>query len=364
MRVFLKSQPISSFRRFSTKGPPAPKDGINWEAFGFELTKTDYIYMAECKKGETFKEGKILPYGPIPMDPASSIFSYGQSLFEGLKAFRTHTGRAVVFRPWENCKRMNDGAKRMLMSTIPEEVFLDAVKKTVINNGAWIPPTGKGALYLRPVLMGNGASLGVAPSPSYTLLVYASPVGNYFKGEVKAISLLVATQHHRSAPKGTGHVKASGNYAPVFEAQKRAKDNGFSEALFLDAKEDKYVEEAGASNFFIITKDNKLITPNLGNILPGVTRETVMILAKELGYQVSEEKLDIDRALEASEAFCTGTGASITPVGSISYNGKKVVFGDGQPGKVTMQLYNTLRDIQFEKTNDIRGWLYDPYQDS
>jgi len=258
---------------------------------------------------------------------------------------------------------MSDGALRFVMPNLPQEVFMDAMKETVRANSHWIPPIGKGALYLRPLLFGSGAALGVAPSPSYTFVVWASPVGSYFKaGKITPINLLAATDVHRAPPKGSGSVKAIGNYAPCFLSQKHAKDKGFSEVLFLDALTEKHVEEAGASNFFSIGKDGIIRTPELGAILSGVTRQSVIQIARDKGYKVKEYKLPLSEAINSAEAFCTGTGASITPIGSITVNGTRHLINDGQVGQVTSELYQSLLDVQQEKAPDKHNWLYDPYK--
>lgn len=247
-----------------------------------------------------------------------------------------------------------------MMPNIPEEVFIDAIDQTVKANSHYIPPTGRGALYLRPLLFGSGAQLGVAPSSDYIFCVFASPVGNYFKGGLKCIDLLV-TEAHRAAPRGSGGIKAIGNYAPAFKAQKSAKEDGFAEVLFLDARSDKYIEEAGASNVFVYGKDDVLYTPELGSILPGVTRKSVIELAEEKGIKVKETKVSIDLVMEAKELFCTGTGASISPVGSVTYNGKKRTFNNGEVGAISKSIYNTLSDIQFERIPDKHGWIHHPW---
>jgi branched-chain amino acid aminotransferase len=215
-------------------------------------------------------------------------------------------------------------------------------------------------LYLRPLLFGSGAALGVAPSSWYTFCVYASPVGNYFKGGQVAIDLVTSLKQHRSAPKGSGHVKAIGNYAPCFRAQYEAKAESFNEALFLDAKEDRFVEEAGASNFFVLSSDGVLRTPQMGSILPGVTRQSVIQLAREFGFTVQETPIDIFSLRGAKEAFCTGTGASITPIGSVTHKGERIVLGNGKVGELTAKLFKTLTDIQYERQADTHGWLYFP----
>jgi len=283
--------------------------------------------------------------------------NYGQGIFEGIKAFRTEKNRIVVFRPEENAKRLNDGAKRFLMPELPIDIFLDGVDQVVRSNSRWVPPTDKGSLYIRPLLFGSGPGLGVNPSDEYTFAVFVSPVGNYFK-RGSPISLLV-TSYHRSAPHGSGDVKSIGNYAPIFLAQKEAKEGGFGEVLFLDAKYDRFVEEAGASNLFCFQKET-LFTPSLDSILPGITRLSTIQLAKEMGIKVIEKKLDIEQILEAEEVFCTGTGASISSVGSITWKGKTVDCNKTL-GKISQKLRDTLTNIQYERCPDQYGWLHDPY---
>lgn len=354
----------ASCRSLATSGVPQPKQDVDWEAMGFNLTKTDFMYVANTPKGSDFSRGEIRKYGPLELEPAATVFSYGQSLFEGLKAFRTANNRIVIFRPTENCKRMNEGAARFLMSPIPEDVFMDGIKETVKANAHYVPPFGKGALYLRPIVFGSGPALGVAPSPVFTFVIYASPVGNYFKGGIRGINLITSEDVHRAAPKGAGSVKAAGNYAPCFQIQQASKKAGYDEVLFLDAKEDKYVEEAGASNFFCVTPDDTIHTPALrGTILPGVTRKSLIHLAREKGIKVNEGSVSIDTVCQAKEAFCSGTGASVTPVASVTYKGNKYLFNNGEVGKVTRDLYDTLVGIQTERVPDNYGWLYDPFAD-
>jgi len=228
-----------------------------------------------------------------------------------------------------------------------------------VSNSQWIPPEGKGALYLRPLLFGSGANLGVGPSSAYTFVIFASPVGNYFKGDLVPIDLMVSSSH-RAAPFGSGGVKYVGNYASVFRAQKEAKTLGFNEALFLDAKNDKYVEEAGAANFFCITKDNVVHTPKLGTILPGVTRDSVVQICKSKGWEVKEDSFSIDTLMnDTKEVFCSGTGACISPVGSVTYKGQKTTFQDRT---MTKEIYETLIGIQYERIQDPFNWIFDPVE--
>eukprot|EP01129_Flabellula_baltica_P005561 TRINITY_DN2026_c0_g1_i1.p1 TRINITY_DN2026_c0_g1~~TRINITY_DN2026_c0_g1_i1.p1 ORF type:complete len:394 (+),score=106.53 TRINITY_DN2026_c0_g1_i1:156-1184(+) len=337
---------------------------MDWDNLGFGLAKTDFMYLAKANQGSHFEKGEIVPYGPLSLEPAATIINYGQGLFEGLKAFRTEKGRVVIFRPDQNAERMREGAQRFLMqSELSAEVFIDGITKAVTSNGSYIPPCGKGALYLRPILFGSGGNLGVGPSTEYTFCVYVSPVGNYFKGAAKAIHLKAITDFHRAAHNGVGYVKAAGNYAPAFMSQKKAKEEGYSEALFLDSKEVKYLEEAGASNIFVVDKDGKTIrTPPLnGNILPGVTRRSIIQLARELGYDVLEEPVHIEQLIDAGEAFACGTGVSVTPVGAVTYLEKDYLINNKQAGPVSLQIQKTILDIQNERVPDTHNWLYDPF---
>jgi branched-chain amino acid aminotransferase len=242
------------------------------------------------------------------------------------------------------------------MPVVPEEMFLDAVHLVVQENLRWLPPNGRGELYIRPLVFGSGSILGVAPAPEYTFLVYVVPVGPYFKGGLNPISLKVSDEYHRAAPGGSGGVKAIGNYAPGMMPSKNAKADGYAEIIYLDAVNHRYVEEVGAANFFCI-KDKVLYTPELtGTILPGITRLSVIELARSLGYQVLETKVDIDFAMDSDEAFCAGTAAVISPIGSIEHGGSIATYCDGEVGAITKQLYDALTSIQEGRATDTFGW--------
>lgn len=315
--------------------------------------------MTTIQGDEPWKPGQIIPFGPIQMSPAAGVLNYGQGLFEGMKVFRTSKERIVFFRPEENARRMQRGADRLKIPPVPESIFIDAVEQVVSANQKFIPPVGRGAMYVRPLLMGSGPVLGVAPAPSYTFLVYVTPVGPYFKGGVQAIELLISDVHHRAAPGGSGGVKAIGNYAPGMKPSKEAKAQGFAEIIYLDAKTHTYIEEVGAANYFCI-KDNVLYTPELtGTILPGITRDSTIQLARSLGYTVIETKVSVEFALAADEAFCCGTAAVISPIGSITHGDVKSVYGDGTPGSVTQLLYTELTNIQKELSEDPFSWLHE-----
>jgi len=331
--------------------------GIDWDKLTFSFTATDMMYVAECKLGEQWQPGEMKPYGDITISPAAGVLNYGQGLFEGMKAQRSVNGGIVLFRPEHNSARMNDGADRLGMPTVPEEMFLDAVEQVVAANARWVPPTGKGALYIRPVLWGTGAILGVAPSPSYTFMVYVCPVGPYFKGGMHPIALKVSDDYHRAAPGGSGEVKAIGNYAPGMMPSMNAKKEGFAEVIYLDAVEHRYIEEVGAANFFCV-KNGVIHTPELtGTILPGITRASIIELARHRGYEVVEEKVEIQFVLEADECFCAGTAAVISPIGAICQGDVCTMYCNNEVGPVTREIYDALGGIQTQAAPDIFGWV-------
>lgn len=332
---------------------------IDWDSLTFSLTPTDTMYLTETAIDEPWKPGDLMPYGDMKISPAAGVLNYGQGLFEGMKAYRTSKDRVVFFRPEENARRMQRGADRLKMPPVPESIFIDAVEQCVQENLRWLPPTGRGAMYVRPLLMGSGAVLGVSPAPSYRFLVYVTPVGPYFKGGVTAIDLVISEEHHRAAPGGSGGVKAIGNYAPGMMPSKKAKAEGYAEVIYLDAETHTCIEEVGAANFFCV-KDGVLYTPELtGTILPGITRDSLIKLARHNGIEVHETKVTAEFAMQADEAFCCGTAAVISPIGSITKGEIKAKYGNGNPGEMTTMLYNQLVGIQNETEEDIFGWLHE-----
>jgi branched-chain amino acid aminotransferase len=333
-------------------------NNINFDDLTFTFTETRSMYVTKCKQGDDWDTGELFPYGNISISPASTVLNYGQGLFEGMKAYRTNDGRILLFRPEKNAERAAKGCLRLSMPEIPKNIFMDAVKKVVNDNSDYIPPTEKGALYIRPIIFGSAEGLGVAPSTEYTFMVYCSPVGPYFKGGLSPIKLIVSTDYHRAPLKGTGGVKAIGNYVPGMLPSGNAKKKGFAEIIYLDAAEEKYVEEVGAANFFAII-DGKIITPKLtGSILPGITRDSVMHIAKEkLEMDIEERRISIDEVMKADEVFCAGTAAIISPIGSITYDGKEYIFSNGDVGNVTRKLYDILTGMQFGTDSDPFNWI-------
>eukprot|EP00271_Cylindrocystis_brebissonii_P008806 TRINITY_DN23302_c0_g1_i1.p1 TRINITY_DN23302_c0_g1~~TRINITY_DN23302_c0_g1_i1.p1 ORF type:complete len:500 (+),score=90.81 TRINITY_DN23302_c0_g1_i1:68-1501(+) len=364
--VELSSPPLAVATPTRTPTEAAPLDSPlnSWDDIGFGLRPTDYMFHAqfsfqgegESREGGWSQEG-LRPYGPLELSPAAGVLNYGQGCFEGLKAYRTEDGRILLFRPDANAQRMQDSAARLSMPQPPQELFLKAVKETVAANLRWIPPPGKGSLYIRPLLIGTGAVLGLAPAPEFTFITYVSPVGNYFKGgQLTPIQLVVEETFHRACPGGTGGAKVITNYAPVLNVQLAAKAAGFADVVYLDAVENRYVEEVSSCNILVV-KGKKLVTPGLGGtILPGITRRSVLELAQSLGYEVEERPVAVEELLAADEVFCTGTAVVISPVGGITYRGQKTTFQGGEVGRVAQQLYTGLTEIQMGKAPDPFNW--------
>ena len=334
-----------------------PASEIDWNAIGFGLTTTSHMFKATCALGGEWKVEGVVPYGDLSLSPAAAVLNYGQGVFEGMKAFRTVEDELLVFRPDENAARCEEGAGRMSMPAVPRDLFQKAVLQTVSANADYVPPVGMGSLYLRPLLIGTGAILGLGPAPSYTFLVYCSPVASYFKGgQLTPIDLTVEETYHRAAPGGSGSTKCIGNYSPVLKVQLEAKNQGFSDVMYLDAKENKYIEEVSSCNFFCV-KGKKISTPSLqGTILPGITRKSICELAAARGFTVEERPVSIEEVMDADECFCTGTAVVVAPVGSVTFRGKKTTFSNGEVGPTSQMMYDQLTGIQQGKLPDERGW--------
>ncbi|KAJ4773993.1 Branched-chain-amino-acid aminotransferase [Rhynchospora pubera] len=328
----------------------------DWDSLGFGLVETDFMYFMRSSSDGTFSKGELLPFGPIQLNPSSAVLNYGQGLFEGLKAYRKEDGSILLFRPEENALRMIAGAERICMPAPTVEQFLDAVKQTVLANKRWIPPAGKGSLYIRPLLVGSGPVLSLVPASEYIFLIYVAPVGNYFKEGLAPINLIVEEGYHRATPGGTGGIKTIGNYASVLKAQKIAKEKGYSDVLYLDSVHKKYLEEVSSCNVFVV-KGNAISTPaTKGTILPGITRKSIIDVATSKGYQVEERLVSVEELLEADEVFCTGTAVVVSPVGSITYLGKRMEYGNNGVGVVSQELYSSLTSLQMGLVPDNMGW--------
>lgn len=331
-------------------------DDTFWDDLGFGIVETDYMYMTKCSDNGNFSKGELKRFGNIELSPGAGVLNYGQGLFEGLKAYRKKDGSILLFRPEENALRMRMGAERMCMPSPTVEQFVDAVKLTVLKNKRWVPPPGKGSLYIRPLLMGSGAVLGLAPAPEYTFLIYVSPVGNYFKEGLAPINLVVENEFHRATPGGTGGVKSIGNYASVLKAQSAAKLKGYSDVLYLDAVHKRYLEEVSSCNVFVV-KGRTISSPEIkGTILPGITRKSIIDVARKQGFQVEERPVPVEELLDADEVFCTGTAVVVSPVGSVTYLGKRISYGESGVGAVSQQLYSALTALQMGLSEDTMGW--------
>lgn len=333
-------------------------DKINWENLAFGVVPTKEMYVAHAELGGDWDEGEYLPYGEFMIHPAAGVLNYGQAVYEGLKAQRTKDDEIVMFRPEQNAQRFYTGAKRICMPPMDPDRFVDIVSQIALRNKDYIPPYGKGSLYIRPWMAGTGAILGLAPAPSFTMLTFCSPVGPYFKKKgQEPIRLEVCTDYHRSAAKGMGNTKFIGNYAGEIFFSQRAKQRGFNGCLYLDARNERMIEEVGAANFFCVV-DGKLLTPALGSILPGVTRDSIMHIAREmLGMEVEERDVPIEEMLRAEECFCTGTAAVIAPIGLVEYQGTEYTFNNNQPGPVTERIYDLLTKLQLKEIDDPFGWV-------
>eukprot|EP00877_Chromochloris_zofingiensis_P013018 jgi/Chrzof1/7970/UNPLg00030.t1 len=339
-----------------------PKVQINWDTLGFGLQDVaDTMYVAQwTSEQQGWEAGSLQPYGPIQMYPSAQVLNYGQSVFEGMKAQRTAKGNIVLFRPDANAARMAAGAARLSMPPVPAQQFIDAVASTVAANADYVPPAGKGSLYLRPLLLGSGPILGLGPAPSYTFTVFGAAVGAYFKGgQLTPIDLIVEERFHRAAPGGMGGTKAAGNYSPVLVTQLEAKKSGYADVVYLDAKTDTYLEEVSSCNIFVV-KGKTIKTPPLsGTILPGVTRMSIIELARSRGYEVFEDPVSVYEAMEADEVFTTGTAVVVCSVGSLTYKGqRKQYVTHGEVGSVALEMYRTLTELQTEQADDPFGWVY------
>lgn len=329
----------------------------DWDALDFSLHPTDKMFIAECELGGQWHHEGLVDFGPIPISPAAGALNYAQSVFEGMKAFRRHDDSVALFRPEKNAQRMIRSAEAICIPPVPESLFLNAVTSTITANEHYIPPCGKGAFYLRPIIFADGDHLGCRPAPHYRFVVYASPVGNYFKGELAPIKLFTSYDYHRAASKGTGHAKYAGNYAGSYASMLAAKAAGYQSTLYLDAQSNCYIEEAGTANIFFVS-GNRLITPQLGSILEGITRESIITLAEhKLGMSIEQRNIDINEISDFDECFCTGTAAVITPVSDITTRNDTICYQNGAVGPITQTLYDMYRGIQLGDQEDSFGWI-------
>jgi len=328
---------------------------------GFGKFFTDHMVTATWTKADGWHDGAVVPYGPIQLDPAAAVLHYAQEIFEGLKAYRHADGSVWAFRPEANAQRLARSARRLALPELPEEDFLSSIDTLVRTDLDWVPGGAEQSLYLRPFMFASEAFLGVRPAHQISYLVIASPVGSYFSGGIKPVSIWLSSTYTRAAVGGTGAAKCGGNYASSLAAQLEAGEHGCDQVCFLDAVERKWVEELGGMNLYFVHRDGRLVTPELtGTILEGVTRSSILVLAKEQGLEVEERRVDIDEwrrgvdSGEITEVFACGTAAVITPVGRLVWDGGEVTAAEGE---VTMRLRKALVDIQYGRSTDAHGWL-------
>ncbi len=335
------------------------KKDIDWANLGFGYIPTDYRFVANYKNG-SWDEGAIVTDPMITMSECAGVLQYAQTCFEGLKAYTTQDGRVVMFRPDLNAERMVTSCERLEMPVFEKQKFVDAVEATVKANIDYVPPFGSGAtLYVRPYMFGISPVIGVKPAEEYQFRVFVTPVGPYFKGGVRPLTIRVS-DFDRAAPHGTGHVKAGLNYAMSLHAIVDAHKQGFDENMYLDPGTRTKVEETGGANFLFVTKDNKVVTPKSSSILPSITRRSLMVVAKEyLGLEVEEREIAFEEIKDFAECGLCGTAAVISPVGKIVDHGNEIAFPSGMEnmGPVTQKLYDTLTGIQMGRIEAPEGWL-------
>lgn len=329
---------------------------------GFGDIVTDHMYQIEYERDNGWINPNIKPYGNFSIDPAAMSIHYGQSIFEGLKAYRGKDDSIYLFRPEENWKRFNRSAARLCMPEVDHTLFMDGMKKLILLDKDWIPRNQGTSLYVRPTMFASEPHLGVRPANNYIFFIILGPVGAYYKEGLNPVKIYVEDKYIRAASGGTGEAKVAGNYAASLLAAEEAKEKGFSQVLWLDAAEKKYVEEVGTMNMFFVL-DNEVVTaPLTGSILPGITRDSVMTLIKDWGIKVSERSIAIDEIIDAAEngrlkeAFGTGTAAVISPVGQITYKGKDNIVAGGAMGELSQRLYNEIVAIQYGEKEDPYGW--------
>lgn len=335
---------------------------------GFGRLFTEHMVTIEYQDPHGWGRGALVPYGSIELDPAASVLHYGQAIFEGFKAYRQAQGGVATFRPEVNARRFAASARRLAMPELPEDLFVEAADLLIRHEEAWVPPAVGESLYLRPLMIATEAALGVRPAKRYLFLLFGSPSGAYFPKGLRPVSVWISTDFTRAAPGGTGEAKCSGNYAASLVAQQEANRQGCEQVVWLDALERRNVEEMGGMNLFFVystPSTTRLVTPRLtGTLLPGVTRDSLLTLAKDLGYEVEEGTLSVDRwradveSGAMTEVFACGTAAVITPVGQVKSKTGNWQIGDGETGPVAARLRTALLDIQHGRAPDPYGWMH------
>ena len=340
---------------------PRLKPAIEGIPFGTYFS--DHMFTMQYVKGTGWFDAKIVPYGTIALEPAAMVFHYAQEVFEGMKAYRGADGKIRLFRPTENINRMNNSCDRLCIPRIPEDIFMEALKTLVEVDQDWVTSEPDPSLYIRPFVIATDPHVGVHASHSYLFCIITCPVGSYYPEGINPVKIMIEGEDVRAVRGGTGFAKCGGNYAASLRAGEVAAAKGFSQVLWLDGVEQKYVEEVGSMNM-MFAYGNKIVTPMLnGSILPGITRDSVLKLARSMGYETEEGRLDINEIFadaksgKLTEAFGTGTAAVISPVGTLAMEDEKITIGDGGIGKVAQSLYDTLTGIQYGRLEDKFGWI-------
>ena len=344
---------------------PAQAKPVPVDDFGFGNKFANYMFTQHYTEGEGWHDATIGPYQPFQLDPASAVLHYAQEIFDGTKAYRREDGHINLFRTWDNMKRFNNSATRMAMPTVDEEDHLQAIISLIGKEHEWVPDVPGAALYIRPTMIATDAALGVHASKTYIHFVIIGPVGSYFAEGFKPVAVYISHDHVRAVRGGVGDAKTGGNYAASLHVGAEARKAGYSQVLWLDAVENRYIEEVGAMNICFVYDGKKIVTPPLtGSILPGITRDSVIKLGDDLGYEVVEELTDVNdmlRDLESgkiSEVFGCGTAAVIAPVGKFGFKGKEYIINNNEPGPVAKHLFDELTGIQYGRIEDRFGWTH------
>lgn len=335
---------------------------------GFGRVYTQNMVRIEYSVDQGWHHAALVPYAPIALDPAASVLHYGQAIFEGFKAFRQKDGGIATFRPEANARRFQSSARRLAMPELPEELFVEAADVLIRQESDWVPPSLGESLYLRPLMIATEAGLGVRPAKEYLFLLFASPSGAYFPRGIKPVSVWISREYVRAAPGGTGHTKCAGNYAASLVAQREANEKGCDQVIWLDANRREIIEEMGGMNLFFVYQDGqrvRIVTPELtGSLLPGVTRDSLLQLARDLGYESEEATLSVDQFEEdvksgrLTEVFACGTAAVITPVGEVKSAKGSFEVNQGETGPVATRLRECLLKLQHGHDPDLHGWMH------
>ncbi|MBQ6980224.1 MAG: branched-chain amino acid aminotransferase [Clostridia bacterium] len=339
------------------------KEKPDLNKLGFGKFFTDHMFIADYDEKNGWHDARIVPFGYMPIHPASTVFHYGAEIFEGMKAYKTADGYQM-FRPFENLKRMNNSAERLCLPEIPEDMWIEGLTKLINLDYDWIPDKAGTSLYIRPFMFGNDESLGVHAVHNARFVIILSPVGNYYAEGLNPVKISIESEDVRAVRGGTGYAKCGGNYAASLRAGKRAEQQGISQVLWLDGVERKYIEEVGSMNV-MFKIDGEVVTPALtGSVLPGITRKSIIEILKEKGYKVSERLISVDELAEAAEngkleeAWGTGTAAVVSPIGHLYYKGKDYEVSGNKIGRLTQELYDELTGIQWGRIKDERNWCY------